>query len=295
MIDHMKAFEAVVRTGSFSAAARDLHKAQSAISYGVSQLEAQLGVALFDRSGHRARLTEAGETLIEQGRRLLEAATRLEELATHIGEGYEPRLKIVLDGIVPQLPIMKVLKTLAEEQYSTQIQVKVEFLGGVQYRFEQEDADIMIVKDFDAGPSYTTTQLPMIESVLVCSPDHPLARERDVTLPMLHEHVELSVHDSSEVGAAHDPTSFGGWRIFYLSDFYSKRQALRLGLGFGWMPVMMAVDDLADQQLVEVDFVSGSRYSFVPRLVVRANRPLGRTAQRFVELVTTSLATSWGS
>lgn len=293
MLDHVKAFEAVVRTGSFSAAARDLNKAQSAISYGVAQLESQLGVVLFDRSGHRARLTEAGEAVLEQGRRLLEAATRVEELATRIGDGYEPRLKIVLDGIVPQRPIMRVLKTLADEQHSTQIQVKVEFLGGVQYRFEQEGADIMIVKNFDGGPTYTTTPLPTIESVLVCSPTHPLAGIRDVTLTALHEHVELSVHDSSEVGAAHDPTSFGGWRIFYLSDFYSKRQALRLGLGFGWMPVMMAADDLETGALVEVDFVSGSRYAFVPRLVLRANRPLGRTAQRFVELVTTSLATSW--
>lgn len=293
MLEHIRTFETVVRTGSFSAAARELHKAQSAISYGIQQLEAQLGVELFDRSGHRASLTDAGSALLVEGRRLIEAANRVEELASRIGEGFEPKLQIVVDGIVAQEPIMRVLKTLADEQNPTQIQVKVEFLGGVQYRFERDDADIMIVKNFDGGPSYVVHPLPAIESVLVCAPGHPLASAQDTSLTSLHEHVELSVHDSSDSTDAHDPTSFGGSRIFYLSDFVAKRQALRLGLGFGWMPTYLADEDLEAGRLVEVDFAGGSRYSFVPRLVLRATRVPGRTAQRFVQLVTTTLETSW--
>jgi len=285
----MRTFETVVRTGSFSAAAKELHKAQSAVSYGVQQLEVQLGVELFDRSGHRAELTDSGRALLVEGRRLLEAASRVEELASRIGEGYEPTLKLVVDGIVPQEPIMRALKALADEQNPTQIQVKVEFLGGVQYRFEREDADIMIVKNFEGGPQYVATPLPAIESVLACAPNHLLAGTSGVSLTMLHDHVELSVHDSSDATPAHDPTSFGGSRIFYLSDFGAKQQALRLGLGFGWIPMYLAESDLASGLLVEVDFAGGSRYSFVPRLVRRSTRVGGRTAQRFVELVTASL------
>ncbi len=293
MLEHIRTFETVVRTGSFSAAGRELHKAQSAVSYGIQQLEAQLGVELFDRSGHRAELTSAGSALLLEARKLLEAANRLEELASRIGEGFEPRLQLVIDGIVPQEPIMRALKVLADEHNSTQIQVKVEFLGGVQYRFEREDADIMIVKDFEGGPAFVATTLPDIESVLVCAPEHALAGQRGVTSSTLHDHVELSVHDSSDAPDAHDPTSFGGSRVFFLSDFGAKRQALQLGLGFGWMPVYLAEEALRARRLVEVDFVGGSRYSFVPRLVVRSSRVLGRTAQRFVELVTTAVEHSW--
>lgn len=282
----MKTFESVVRTGSFSAAARELHKAQSAVSYGVQQLEAELGVELFDRSGHRAELTAAGQALLVEGRRLLEAAHRVEKLASRFGEGFEPRLQLVIDGIVPQAPIMKALKTLADEEYPTQIQMKVEFLGGVQFRFERDDADIMIVKNYEARAGYLETPLPEIESVLVCSSDHPLAELPEVGLTELHDHVELSVHDSSDATKSHDPTSFGGPRIFYLSDFGAKHQALRMGLGFGWMPYYLAERDLHFGGLREVRFSGGSRYSFVPRLILRSSRALGRTAQRFVELVT---------
>lgn len=293
MLDYIRTFDAVVRSGSFSAAARELHKAQSAVSYAVGQLEAQLGVQLFDRSGHRATLTDAGRALVVEGRKLLEAAERVEALARRIGEGFEPMLQIVIDGIVPQEPIMRALKQLADERNPTQIGVKVEFLGGVQYRFERDDADIMIVKNFEGGPSYAVTPLPEIESVLVCAAEHPLAQMRAVELSTLVEHVELSVHDSSDATAAPDPTAFGGSRIFYLSDFLAKRQALRMGLGFGWMPTYLVDGELAAGGLVEVDFAGGSRYSFVPRLVLRATRAPGRTAQRFVELVTTTVERSW--
>lgn len=293
MLEHFRTFEAVVRTGSFSAAAEELHKAQSAVSYGVQQLEQQLGIELFDRAGHRAVLTDAGRAILVEGSRLLDAALRVEELASRLQDGWEARLAIVVDGIVPQAPLMRALKSLADEGNPTQIQVKVEFLGGVEYRFEKDDADLMIVKDFDNRPSYVATPLPQIESVLVTAPDHPLAGLDTASLADLHEHVELSIHDSSDAPAGSDPTMFGGSRVFYLSDFGAKREALRMGLGFGWMPHYLVREDLRAGELAEVGFVGGSRYSFVPRLVYRTTRAPGRTAQRFIDLFTESLETSW--
>ena len=285
MLDQIATLDAIARTGSFAAAARELHKAQSAISYAIAQLELRLGVELFDRSGHRAVLTPTGETILAEGRRLLEAAARIEDLAARIGEGWEPQLQIVVDGILPQQQIMAALKTLADEGSPTQIQVKVEFLGGVQFRFVRDDADIMLVKDYTERASLVSIPLETVESVLVCAADHPLAERSSVTLGDLQEHVELSIQDSSDADIGPDPTMFGGSRVFYLSDFVAKRQALRMGLGFGWIPTYLADEDLEAGRLVEVDFVGGSRYGFVPKLVYRANRTLGRTARRFVELL----------
>ena len=293
MLDHFRSFEAVVRTGSFSAAAKELHKAQSAVSYSIQQLEAHLDVELFDRSGHRAVLTDAGRAILDEGKKLLEAAHRVEQLARRFGEGFEPNLQIVVDGILPQEPIMRALKAISDEGNPTQIQLKVEFLGGVQYRFERDDADIMIVKDYQNRNSYSALALPEIESVLVASSGHALASERGVTLPELQDHVELSVHDSSDAEVGDDPTMFGGSRVFYLSDFDAKLSALRQGLGFGWMPTFLVEDALDGGELVEVDFDGGSRYSFVPRLVYRTTRAQGRTAQRFVELLMSSVEDSW--
>ena len=83
-----------------------------------------------------------------------------------------------------------------------------------------------------------------------------------------------------------DPTMFGGSRVFFLSDFSTKREALLMGLGFGWVPAYLVEEDLKRGDLVEVPYERGSRYSFTPLLVHRTDRPLGRTGGRFIELLT---------
>src|ERR1700679_4180123 len=67
-LDQLRAFIAAVDEGSFSAGARKLHRAQSAVSELVSNLEAQLGVTLFDRSERYPKLTAAGIQLVADAR-----------------------------------------------------------------------------------------------------------------------------------------------------------------------------------------------------------------------------------
>lgn len=286
-LDGLEALEAIVRTGSFAAAARTLNKAQSAVSYAIQQLETSLGVVVFDRTGHRAALTDEGRLVLEEGRNLLASARRIESLARQMGAGWEGRLEVVVDGILPIKPVMAVLKQMAEEDIPTQIQVKVEFLGGVQFRFERDDADIMFVNDFESRDNLAAVPFPEVTVVLVTSPTHALAGrgpEQPWTRTELQSFVELSVHDSSESKRV-DPTMFGGSRVFFLSDFATKREALVSGLGFGWAPLYLIEDDLASGRLVEVPFERGSRYAFQPMLVHRLDRPLGRAGRRFFELL----------
>src|SRR6185437_12837064 len=67
-LDQLRAFIAAVDVGSFSAGARRLRRAQSAVSELVSNLEAQLGVLLFDRSERYPKLTSAGVQLVADAR-----------------------------------------------------------------------------------------------------------------------------------------------------------------------------------------------------------------------------------
>jgi DNA-binding transcriptional LysR family regulator len=67
--DQLRIFLAVVDAGSFAAASRRLNRAVSVISYGIANLEAQLGLQLFAREGTRKpRLTEAGHALLAEAR-----------------------------------------------------------------------------------------------------------------------------------------------------------------------------------------------------------------------------------
>ncbi len=93
----------------------------------------------------------------------------------------------------------------------------------------------------------------------------------------------MTVQDSSDQGD--DRHMFGGERVFYLSDFSAKKEALLMGVGFGWMPTYLVEGELRAGELREVQYSGGSRYQFNPMLVHRADRPLGRPGQYLVSLL----------
>jgi DNA-binding transcriptional LysR family regulator len=288
-LDSLEALEAIDNHGSFAAAAKALHKVQSAVSYAVRQLEEAVGVDLFDRTGHRATLTDAGRAVLEEGRRLLAGARRIETLATRLREDWEPRVEIVIDGILPMEPIMKALRAMTDDAVPTHIQIKVEFLGGVQDRFDKDRADIMLVKDYVRSERLVEHALREVEVVLVAAVNHPLAvAGRTLTLADLQAHVELTVHDSSDDRRIADAHQFGGPRVFVLSDFATKKRAILMGLGYGWMPAYLVQRELAAGVLREIAYGAGSRYAFAPRLVHPADRPLGRAGSTFMRLLTQS-------
>ena len=284
-IDAFNVLQVLVEEGSFAKAAERLHKAQSAVSYQVKKLEEHLGVQLFSRDQYRAELTSEGRVILAEGQRLLQHLANIEHLASRFSEGWEPKLELVIDGALPMEPIMTALKRMAEHQIPTKIQLNMEFLGGVQHRFERDNADLMLVKDYRTGPYYHPQPLPAITSVLVTSASHPLAQLNKISLSELQQHVELTIEDSSPNKTYRDELQFGGDNVFYLSGFIMKKNALLKGLGFGWLPDFLVQEELLSGELVEVDFVGGSRYTFIPQLVSTLERPLGRAGKLFTELI----------
>lgn len=284
-LDGLEALEAIADHGSFAAAASSLHKAQSAVSYAVQRLEEALGVQVFDRSGHRARFTAAGVALLDEARQVLSRTRRLQALAGQFRSGAEPRLLVVVDGVLPMEPIMAALAALDAEGVPTRVQITTEFLRGVQRRFERIGADLMIVKDYDPDPRLEARPLPDEALVLVAAPGHPVHAAGPHDSATLQPFLEISVHDSADETQGLDTNTVGGGRAFYVSDFHTKRDAILRGLGYGWLPVRRVSDDLAAGLLVEVAHRESSRWVLHPKLVVRRDRPLGPTGARFVRHV----------
>ena len=283
-ISGLEALEAVVKYGGFSRAAEHLHRVQSAVSHQIGKLEEQLGVRLFDRDDYRVRLTPAGEAILAESRRLLAQAARLRSVARQFSQGWEPELVVIVDGILPLDPALAAVRTLTEERVPTRIQVSVEFLSGVQRRFERDRADLMLVADYAPDPYLQEEALPEMDCVLCVADSHPLAATNAVSLAELQEHVELSVQHSSQEQEV-DRHLLGCERRVYLSSFQTKREALLMGVGFGWMPLHLIQRELKSNRLRELSYVGGSRYRFTPRLVYRADQQLGRTATRFITLL----------
>ncbi|MCC4832353.1 LysR family transcriptional regulator [Shewanella sp. 10N.7] len=283
-VEAFNVLQVLVEEGSFSKASERLHKAQSAVSYQVKKLEQHLGVQLFNRDQYRAELTPEGKVILAEGQRLLQHLSNIEHLASRFSEGWEPKLELVIDGALPMEPIMTALKRMSENNVPTKVQLNMEFLGGVQHRFERDKADLMLVKDYVAAPYFSAKQLPTVTSILVCSAQHPLATMSSVSLSELQQHVELTIEDSAPT-KQRDELQFGGDKVFYLSGFIMKKNALLKGLGFGWMPEYLIAEELDSTQLAIVDFVGGHRFRFTPQLVSTFERPLGRAGQLFTDLI----------
>jgi len=283
-LDSVRVLDTINSQGSFAAAAKKLHRAQSAVSYQIKKLEETLNLEIFDRSEYRAVLTPAGRAILEEGARLLQQAEHIESLAMQLNQEWEPSFEVVVDGILEIAPIMTAMKSLVEENIPTRISLTMEYLGGVHHRFDKNQADLMLVKEYRRSANLLSKPLRPVECLLCVSASHPLASLSEVSLQQLRQFVELSVHDSSEQQNFEvERMHFGGERIFYLSDFKSKKQALLQDIGFGWMPFYLVEKELAGNQLVEVNYQHGSRFTFTPHLVWRAEKKLGKAAQRFIQ------------
>jgi len=93
-IHEINVFLTAAETQNFSEAARQLHMTQPAVSMQIQSLEQRLGVDLFERSGRRIQLSEAGETLMPMARELVSMSLRIEEAMKSLGGEVVGHLKI---------------------------------------------------------------------------------------------------------------------------------------------------------------------------------------------------------
>ena len=105
-LEALQTLDAIEHRQSFAAAAEELHRVPSAVSYTINKLEEDLGVTLFDRSKRRAELTATGRLVLEQGRHILKAAEELSALARQAADGWEAELEVLtLDAPRPPVEI----------------------------------------------------------------------------------------------------------------------------------------------------------------------------------------------
>ena len=129
-LDQLRSFLAAVDEGSFSAAARKLRRAQSAVSELVSTLEDQIGVTLFDRSGRYPKLTPEGAVLLADARGIVAGVDFMKARAKGIAAGLEPELSVVVDVFLPLAAITEAAKEFREHFPGVPLRLFVEALGG---------------------------------------------------------------------------------------------------------------------------------------------------------------------
>lgn len=280
-LDQLRTFLRVTELRSFSAVAREQHKAQSAVSNAIALLEADLGVTLFERSsGRQPRLTESGAALLEDARELLRQCERLDGRAMALMRGQEALLRVAQDEAMCYLPVIDSLDELASRFPLLEVQVTSGAQGDVARKLVERRADLGLFFHHERIPaSLERRALGRVEMVTVCGVDHPLAGERQVTRQQLARHRQLLITPQQSGYPGGEAISPQVWRA---DSFYAMAELLMRGLGWAWLPRHVVQYPTYQAQMVELDS-EWCPPALVVELAWRRDQPLGPVAQWLAE------------
>lgn len=290
-LDQMRTFVTVVDSGSFRAAASKLYRVQSGVSAAIANLEAQLGVRLFDRSGHRPVLTPEGKVLLGNARDILLRVDALRAKARGLGEGVELELPIAVDTLFPIQQVGTAIVRMREIYPSVTLRLVVEPLGGPLLALKEKRCTlaIMVGEDF-RDPRISFEALSAVAQVAVVAAGHPLANQAtscSIGISQLADYLQIVLCDSSQVSQGRD---FGvlSPQSCRVNTQDAKHALILAGVGWGRLPLWLVRRDLTEGRLVRLGTHSlGRNGETVSQAYVahRLDEPMGPAARKFVEVL----------
>ena len=239
----MEYFLVCCRTGSFTAAAREVHIVQSAMSSAVARLEHELGVSLFDRSVTPVAVTGPGRALQTGARRVLEAvqATR-DEVAAISGRVAGP---VILGCTLHTGPLdlAAVLAALRDRHPGVIVQLRQSITGSAGNLDAVADGVMDIALTADPGlpglalpRGVRLTALVSEPLVFVCPDGHPLGRQPRVTAADLAAEDVLRFPPGWGIRAAVEAVLGPDPSAIEIADYALMLKLIRDGFGTTLLP-----------------------------------------------------------
>ena len=278
-LESLQLLVAAADSGSFSAAARRLGKAQSAVSTGIANLEIDLGLTLFDRSGRLPRLTAPGERMVAEARALLAQQAQLQALAAELAAGIEARLTLAIDddSLLPWLT--PVLEQLAAAYPLLELELLFPMMEDLSDMLLTGRAQLAIGYQGLVTPvALTRFGLGRMAMPLVVAPDHPLTRLSAPGLEDLRQHRQLMV-TARQPGTERERFRLST-AIWWVEGDLGVLELVKRGLGWATVPAFLLTDALAHGDVV---CLPDEALPPIPELSIEllwhSARPLGPAAQ----------------
>lgn len=251
-LDQLLAFNAVASLGTFAAAAAELHKSQPAISKLVQNLEAELGLTLFDRAAYRATLTDAGQLFFERAAQIVADAEALRSFGLALGGGGEPVVRLVLEAVTPLEPVLAALREVQSLFPAVRYELRTERLSGALEALRDASADLAITSMHGVDPRTMASQrFRDVRIIPVVRHDHALARAgTPVPTALLRQHAQVVLRDSARGELTHTLNVLEGGLRWTVTDVTAKLQIIEAGMGWGGLPEHVVAPGLRDGTLV---------------------------------------------
>jgi DNA-binding transcriptional LysR family regulator len=285
-LDQLRTFIAAVDEGSFSAASRKLLRAQSVVSDTIRNLEEQIRVPLFDRSGRYPKLTPAGLVLLADARSIVTGVDLFKARAKGMAAGLEPELSLVIDVFYPIDAITQVAREFRQQYPGVSLRIYVEALGAAIQPVLDGRCSIGVIGSLPVIPdTLTSERLPGIAFFMVAARDHPLSSYKGkIPKEVLGRYTQIILTDRSELSSGREfgvmsPTT---WR---LADLFAKHHFLLNGLGWGGMPSHVVRKDLEERRLcvLPIEDVPPDGLMLSMSVVWQTKSPPGPAGRWFIE------------
>lgn len=260
-LEALLVLDAIESRGSFAAAAEQLDKVPSAVSYIVQKLEEQLAVTLFVRQGRRSVLTPAGRYLLEEGRKVLGVVGNIAQQTQTISHGWEPRIRIAFDTIFDVKLLLPVLADFLHHHPNIEIDLSEEVMHGGWEALIEDRIDLLVgaPAPIPSQQGIRATKVFQFVQKLIVAKSHPLANLNSAIIKAdVAQYRTVVVHDSAEKAVPWSTNVIEQSQRFYVSSIEHKIAAISAGVGVGFLPLVRVQNQLASGELVAVDVIDAN-------------------------------------
>ncbi len=286
-LKQLQTLDAVVRGGSFQTGAKALHRSHPSVINLMRSLEKEIGLALFDRSGYRTRLTEAGESFYKHALRVLKEQAELESLAGFLQEGNETRLRIVIGDITPLDETLRLLRGFAQRHPQVQLDLDFENLSGPRERLLDGEADLIIHHLDPSDPRFEYQTLSTVKIIPVAAPGYlGFAPNSNTRYAELRPYTQCIIRDTARRIEKENHFILDEAHCITVGDQHTKKSIIVQGMAWGHMPDFMVNRELEEGGLISLEGrrIKGSAVNIVAARLADGHK--GKMAQHLWESFT---------
>lgn len=292
-IDGLRTFLAIAETGSFTQAARRLHRSQPAISRRVLLLEQDVGAPLIERIRGRAQLTEAGRAFLPHAETALAALKDAQDAVRGLQSGMRGEISLALVGTLADTQIVSVLRRFARRAKEVHLHLRTASSADVTDLVRRGEATLGLRYFESERPDLVEVPAGSEAMLVVAAPDHPLrgrrvrdtrriAAERWVGFPPTPGDRDSSGHLLARQLAR---AELDGANLTLIDSLTAQKRLTQAGFGLALVPESSVRDEIRQGSLIVLD-IPAMRTAIPITALHRRNGYLSPAAKSLLALLT---------
>ena len=287
-IETLKVFCDLVESRSFSRAAVRNSITQSAVSQQVKNLETRFKAQLLRRSGKTLSPTPAGRLFYERSRTILDSFEQLHMEIKSIGQDMVGSVRVATIYSVGLYEISVVVKSFLK-QYP-KVNLHVEYSKGARVYEDclQGVIDLGIVTYPEARRGLRIIPLPADQFILICSPEHPLSKRRQIDIRQLNGEnfiaFEKGLASRRALDQIFSECDIEVRTVMEFDNIETIKRSVEIGAGVSIVPLLSVQKEVQNGLLSQVGFTDKNYYRPLG-IIVRTKTTVSPAARKFIELM----------